>query len=218
MNNQGMNRYLKDSEILTILPAPADTRSETSIVWYEVQVYTEEQRTLVNACDIDGGNIATIEVKLLPTNNEVTIIIEEQNVMQLMGKLTFVRDDVGNTRVQFRSHDDDISIAGVNLDLSLVRASGQRQLVGSEQKLSKHWERMIDPLTILADALKVRAFDSNSWGCTSCSVLLVATSISAGACVDGGGAPACASALSMGATFIEQCEGACHHLIEVLPA
>lgn len=208
MNNQGMNGYLKDSEILTILPASADTRAETSIAWYEVQVYTAERRTLVNARDINGGNIATMEVKLLAAN-EVSISIEEQNVVQLKHRLALMRDDIGNTQIQVRSHDgDDISITCMNLDTSSARASGTRRLVGGEQNLSKHWERLIDPLITLADAMKVRAIDSHSWGCTSCLLLGAGMSLSAGACA-GGGLAACGGALVAAGALVENCVGSC---------
>ena len=207
MNNQGKNGYLKDSEILTILPAPADTRAETSIAWYEVQVYTAQRSVLVNARDVNGGNIATMEIKQL-TDNEAIITIEEQNILQLTEKLAITRDDAVNTRIQIRSHSDDISITGVSSDLSSARASGQRRLVGREQRLAKHWERLADPLTTLADALKIRALDANSWGCTSCLVLLAGVATGAGLCADGQLA-ACAGALSGGGTFIENCGGAC---------
>ena len=202
-----MNGYLKDGEILAILPAPVDSRADTSIAWYEVRVNTKERRTLVNARDINGDNVATMEVKLLAAN-EVSITIEERNIVQLKEKLTLMRDDAGYVRMQIRSRDDEINITGVSSHPFSASATGRRRLRDNEQQLPKHWERLTDPLTTLADALKVRALDSNSWGCTSCMVLLAGVALGAGVCVEGNPA-ACAGALQGGAVFIENCGGVC---------
>jgi len=204
MGDQGINRHLKDSDTVTILPAPPDTREE-GVAWYEVQVFGTERRVRLAAFDSEGADVGTAETQLL-NDDEARVTISEKDGQTLTATLTFTRAGEGDTRILVRVGGDEISITGSSSDPGLGSVQGRRS--GQEQKLPRHWERLGDPLAVLADALRVRAADSNSWGCTSCLVLLGGVSLSAFACVEGA-LPACAGTLTGGATFIENCEGAC---------
>ncbi len=183
MNLNPTNGFLKSSETLAILPAPADTRTTSGIAWYEVHLFKAEKKVRLVACGAEGENKANFEFQLLD-NTEARLAFNENDAPQFQAALTLTR-------------------AG------LSRSPGPlRSITRTEKKLPDYWEKLLDPLGVLAIALKARAVDSNSWGCSSCLLLGAGVALGAGLCADGNPA-ACVGALTGGGTFVENCEGAC---------
>lgn len=183
MDDQRVNTFFKNSETVTILPASYDTRRETGISWYEVRLSKLQRRVRVIAFNQQALEVGVVETQLVG-DREARATISENDI-QVDATLVFTQNGSGQTAVQVCLDNDKFSITRHRTEPHSARPSGRRRLVRGQSHLPKHWNQVIDPLATLAEALTATAADSNSWGCTSCMVLLGSVTVGTFMCLEG---------------------------------
>jgi hypothetical protein len=192
------NASLKDPSIVALLPASGSTREDAGVVWYDVRADPDTVSCRLDAVDVDGAVVETISARSLGSGE---FIVTSESPDGTKRELTLVASNAeGSPQAHVRFED------GREL---LLRESGIDSDDLEPNIIGDHWRHVIDPVVTLADALKVRAADSNSWGCTSCCVLLGGMAAGTFVAVSEGSLAAGAGVVYASATFIENCEGAC---------
>jgi hypothetical protein len=195
-----------------ILPAPRETRSTSQIAWYEVEIIPGERLGRLIAYDLSRSELGVAEVSAGATNDS-RLRITGQGA-QVTVSVSISRISAGELELRGRINDDPFIISGgapassvANVDDTQIRREGEIHLDAAQSALVSQWSLLADPLVALGEAIAGSGMDG-SWGCSSCVVLLAGMEVGVFACF-GGALAACAADLYAGATFIENCEGAC---------
>lgn len=202
-----VNSFLKDGAIVAILPAPLVTRESSPIAWYETRMNTLNAGIRVDAVDGEGQSIEYVEAQPLD-GQQLRATCRRSGEDPRTAILNFSRK-AGETQVSI-SLDD-----GREFLLTSTGITEQERPDTSDNPtqrgryIGEHWESIIDPILTLAEALKIRAADSNSWGCTSCSILLGGISAGTFVAIDTANPALGVGVIIAGATFVENCQGAC---------
>ncbi len=198
------NGFLKSNETLTIIPASEKTKRGSSVHWYEVQVVPRERLGRVISCDKQGEIVGVAEAMLV---DDLRQGLRSLKVGSLYLPLKLALSGSDEINLNTRIGEAEASLTGKIGDPTSLRRSDNA--ISPSQKLPTHWLSLYDPLIMLAEALKVRATDGRSWGCTSCLIFLAGDAIAAGGCVAEPSPGVCAAALTGWGVFTANCEGAC---------
>jgi hypothetical protein len=195
-----------------ILPAPPETKRHTDIIGYEVQVVLEKPpQARVVAFNADDDEVATAELQFV-SDSQVRVVFSE-NTTRVTEELEFARDASENTtNLRGRVDEHDFEITEKRGEGAFQEVRGERLSDMNKARMLAQWSQLADSMITLAEAMHAK---EHNWSCTSCVVLGGAVAVGTPGCLETALNPdVCAGILAGAAVFLENCEGACHHLLE----
>jgi hypothetical protein len=152
--------------MLLLLPAPADTREQSELLFYEIEVSPEGSVTLAGF-DAQNAKVAGAEIEPREGHGFYATVSMADRSVNVDAAIS--RGEGADVRVE--GHVDGRAFA--------ITKAGEETSVQSDATLDDagiasvaHWARLADPLDVLAQALRARGarFDASSG--ETCGILL----------------------------------------------
>jgi hypothetical protein len=187
-----------------IIPAPAETRRDTGIVWYEARVERQERTVHIVAFAARDRKLAELRSRVDPETKVTAVVSDAENhvIVEVQG----YRTASGVLQIRGRINDHDFAIPGQLGE----PASGQPtrvELNAGEREVLRPWRGLANSLEALAQATRepVTAMAARGWGCDGCLLVGAAVATAAEGCV-GGDANQCGVLLDAWDTFRDNCD------------